>query len=173
MTAFKMIRHSETFEGYQGCILTEFRFQLDKTLTEEQVVDNFLHSDSFKNDSLLDAIKREPNKGYLGRAFDIDKITIADFKHVDKKGVSNFLVDFLNEPDWDGDRADFSNLLEKYFEIHSTLHDDTFFVISKNWFDQKDERLLEPQSWCYTYYFLVIYFNKIDNILLLTEWTYD
>ena len=173
MTGFKIIRHSETFEGYQGCILTEFKFQPDKVLTENQVVEKFLHSDSFKYDSLLDAIKREPNKGYLGRAFDINKITIADFKRIDKKGVHNFLVDFLNDPDWGDDRTDFSNLVDKYSEIHSTLREDTFFIISKNWFDQKDERLLEPQSWCYTYYFLIIYFDKIDNILLLTEWTYD
>ncbi len=173
MSAFKTIRHRETFEGYQGCNLTEFKFHSDNNISEDQVVDNFLHSDSFKYDSLLDAIKREPNQGYLGRAFDIDKVTVADFIKVDKKGVINFLVDFSNKPDWGDDREDFSNLLDKYFEVHSTLHDDAFYIISKDWFDKKDERLLEPQCWCYIYYFLIIYFNKADNILLLTEWTYD
>ena len=104
MTAFKIIRHRETFEGYQGCNLTEFKFHADDIIAADQVVDTFLHSDSFKYDSLLDAIKREPNKGYLGRAFDIDKITIADFKQLEKTGVINFLVDFLNEPDWGDDK---------------------------------------------------------------------
>ena len=118
-------------------------------------------------------LSKEPDKGYLGQAFNIEKVGINDFKKFDKTATTKFLVDLLNEPVWEDDRDDFIKLLDIYFQVHKLLKDREFYVISKNWFDLKDEKLLEPQSWCYTYYFLIIYLDRVGKTLTLTEWTYD
>ena len=173
MTTFQINKHIEIDEGFQGCNLTEFSIAAENTITDEQLVDTFIHSKHFTYDSLRDSIKREPNKGYLGQAFNIEKVGIHDFKKCDKTTTTKFLIDFLNEPNWGSDRDDFEKLLDKYFRFHELFKDREFYILSKNWFDIKDEKLLEPQSWCYTYYFIIIYLDRVVKQLTLTEWTYD
>lgn len=94
-------------------------------------------------------------------------------KKKDQKGISEFLIDFLNEPDWQDDRDDFAKLLERYFEYYKEFENNEFYILSKDWFEKNDERLIEPESWCYTYYFLIISVDRSSKILTLTEWTYD
>lgn len=166
-------RHIEFNEGYQGVNLTEFTIGLDELISNDEIVDTFIRSKQFSFDSLRDCVKAEPDKGYLRRAFDIDKIKITDFKKVDKQGVSKFLFDFINQPDWGNDRNEFAKLLDRYFKFTMSLEDNDFYILSKDWFDKEDERLIEPESWAYTYYFLIISVNRLSNLLTLTEWTYD
>lgn len=173
MTTIKTNRHIEIDEGYQGINLTEFTIGVDELIGNDQIVDTFIRSKQFSFDSLRDSVKAEPGKGYLRRAFDFDKIRIADFKKTDKQGVSEFLFDFINEPDWGDDRNEFAKLLDSYFEIHNELGDNEFYILSKDCFDNEDERFIEPESWAYTYYFLIISVDRQSNLLTLTEWTYD
>ena len=173
MITFDLKRQTEIFENYQGINLTEFSFKADHSVNDDKIADAFIRSSQFSYDSLRDCIKKEPDKGYLRRAFDIDKIKITDFKKYSKEDTAKFLIDYLNEPDWGDDRFDFSNLLDRYFEIHRQLSSSDFYVISKDWFDKDDERLIEPESWCYTHYFLIISVDRVLNLLTLTEWTYD
>lgn len=173
MTTFKTNRHIEINEGYQGINLTEFAIGVDELIRNDQIVDTFIRSKQFAFDSLRDCVKAEPDKGYLRRAFDVEKIKITDFKQTDKQGVSKFLFDFINEPDWGDDRNEFAKLLDRYFEIHNEFGTSDFYVISKDWFDKEDEKLIEPESWCYTYYFLIISIDRNLNLLTLTEWAYD
>jgi len=173
MTTFENEKYIEIDENYQEINLTEFAFVTDEQTENEQIVDTFIRTKKFFYDSLRDCIKNEPDKGFLRRAFDIDKIKISDFKKTDKEGISKFLTDFLNEPDWGDDRDDFAKLLDRYFEIYKEFANNEFYILSKDWFDKDDERLIEPESWCYTYYFLIISVDRNSKTLTLTEWTYD
>lgn len=173
MTTFETKRHIEIDESYQGINLTEFDIKVDEQIDNDKVVDTFIRSKQFLFDSLRDCVKAEPDKGYLRQAFNVDKIKITDFKKTDKQGVSKFLSDFINEPDWSEDRNEFAKLIDKYFEIHNEFEDNDFYILSKDWFDKKDEKVIEPESWVYTYYFLIISVDRKLNSLTLTEWTYD
>jgi hypothetical protein len=173
MTTIKTNRHIEIDEGFQGINLTEFAIGVDELISNDQIIDTFIRSKQFSFDSLRDCVKAEPDKGYLRQAFDIDKIKITDFKKTDKQGVSKFLFDFIHEPDWGDDNIEFAKLLDRYFEIHNEFEDNEFYILSKDWFDKEDERVIEPESWVYTYYFLIISVDRKSNLLTLTEWTYD
>ncbi len=173
MTTITTNRHIEINEGYQGINLTEFAIGVDELISNDQIVDSFIRSKQFSFDSLRDCVKAEPDKGYLRQAFDVGKIEITDFKKTDKEGVLKFLFDFINEPDWGDDRNEFAKLLDRYFEIHNEFGDNEFYILSKDWFDKEDERVVEPESWVYTYYFLIISVDRKSNLLTLTEWTYD
>ena len=173
MITFETKRHIEINENYQGINLTEFSFNTDTSIDNDQIVNTFIRSSAFTYDSLRDCIKKEPDKGYLRRTFNFDKVKISDFNKYDKKETLKFLIDFLNESDWGEDRIEFSNLLDKYFEIHEQLISNEFYIISKDWFDKSDKRLIELENWCYIYYFLIISIDRHSNLLTLTEWTYD
>ena len=173
MTTIETKRLIEINEGYQGINLTEFAIGVDKQISNDQIVDTFIRSKKFSFDSLPDFAKAEPDKGYLRQPFDVEKIKITDFKKTDKQGVLKFLIDFLHEPDWSDDRNEFAKLLDRYFEIHNEFGDNEFYILSKDWFNKEDERVIEPESWVYTYYFLIISVDRKSNLLTLTEWTYD
>ena len=153
--------------------MTEFAFVVDEKLDNDEIVDTFIRTNDFSYDSLRDCVKKEPNKGFLRRAFNIDKVKISDFRRYTKNEAVNFLYDFLNEPDWGDDRNDFKLLLNKYLSISEQYGDNDFYIISKDWFDKGCEKVLEPESWCYTYYFLIISVDRNQNLLMLSEWTYD
>lgn len=173
MTIFETKRHIEIDENYQGINLTEFATEVHGQIDNDQIVDTFIRSKQFSFDSLRDCIKAEPDKEYLRQAFNVDRVKISDFKKTDQQGASKFLLDFLNEPDWGDDRNDFAKLLDSYFEIEKGLEESDFYIISKDWFDKDDEKVIEPESWVYTYYFLIISVDRNSNSLTLSEWTYD
>jgi hypothetical protein len=173
MITIKSNRHIEIYEGYQGINLTEFAICVDELISNDQIVDIFIRSKQFSFDSFCDFVISETDKSYLRKAFDVDKIKITDFKKTDKQGVSKFLFDFINETDWGDDRNEFAKLLDRYFEIHNEFEDNEFYILSKDWFDKEDKRVLEPESWFYIYYFLIISVDRKSNFLTLTEWTYD
>jgi len=173
MTSFQIKRQIEMDVNYQGITLTEFSISADDNIGNDQIIDTFIRSCSFNYDSLRDCVKKEPDKGYLRQVFNIDKIKIADFKKHSKVGVTNFLCSFINRPEWGDDRNEFAKLLNWYFEIHDQFGDNDFYVISKEWFDKDDERVIEPESWIYSYYFLIISVDRNLNLLTLTEWSYD
>ena len=174
MTTFEIKNHIEIDEGYQGFNLTEFLFTKDSNDTTDLIVDSFIRSMHFTFDSLRDVVKNDTeNKGYLRQAFVIDEINIDDFRKLEKSGTKQFLIDFLNEPNWGDDRNEFAKLLDKYLEIHDQLPEADFYVINKDWFEKDSKKLLEPENWVYTFYFLIIYVDKNLQKLILTEWTYD
>lgn len=174
MTTFEIKKHIEIAEGYQGFNLTEFFFTTDINDTTDQIVETFIRSTHFTFDSLRDVVKNDTeNKGYLRQAFVIDEINIEDFKKFDKSETKKFLIDFLNEPDWGEDRNEFAKLLDKYLEIHNQLPDANFYVINKDWFDKDSKKVLEPENWIYTFYFIIIYIENNLQTLIVTEWTYD
>ncbi|HRG19369.1 MAG TPA: hypothetical protein PLP39_09785, partial [Flavobacterium lutivivi] len=173
MITFETKRHIEIDESYQGINLTEFAFSIKNPLENDQIVDIFIRSKHFTYESLRDCIKKETDVKFLRRAFNIEKIKISDFKKINKEGTTKFLIDFLNEKDWGDDKNEFATLLNKYFEIHQQLGNNDFYVISKDWFERDDEKVIQPESWCYIYYFFIISVDRNSNLLTFTEWKYD
>lgn len=176
MTTFDIKRHIEINESYQGINLTEFYFESDKDIDNDTLVDIFIRSTHFSVDCLADVVKNNPeNKPYLRQAFDIDKITIADFKIYNKEGVAEYLLDILNDIDYwgDNDREDFKKFLDNYFVIYNKFNDIQFYIISIDWFGEKDQKIVEPESWIYGYYYLIISVDRNTNLFTLSEWAYD
>ena len=58
MTTFHIKKHLEFDEGFQGCNLTEFIVSIEGVLSDDCLVDTFIHSAHFTYESLRDAIKR-------------------------------------------------------------------------------------------------------------------
>lgn len=173
MTTFETKRHIEIDESYQGINLTEFVFKVDEQMDNDQIVDTFVRSRQFSVDSVRDCVKAEPDKGYLRQVFNVGRIKITDFNKTNKQGVSKFLIDFLNAPDWGDDKNDYEKLLDRYLEIHNGFIENDFYIISKDWFEKEAEKVIEPESWVYAYYFLIISVDRNSNVLTLSEWTYD
>ena len=173
MTTFTTKRHIEIDESYQGINLTEFSFRTEEGTSSDQLVETFIKSNHFAYDSLRDCIKREPDKGYLRSAFDINNLKITDFKKKSKEETATFLLDFLNNTNWGDDKNEFTKLLDKYFDFHNLFGDNDFYIISKDWFEKGDARILERESLGYLYYFLIISVDRELNLLTITEWTYD
>ena len=172
MTTFNTIKHREIDAQFQAINLTEFIFETPTHTDNDQIIEDFIRSKHYSYESLRDCIKREPKRGYLGQAFEIDKIDIHDFKKFNKQQTTNFLTDLCNDSFYE-DNKDFFYLCDEYFKIHELFGDNTFYVISKDWFEDNDPKVREPARWCYTYYFLIISVDRISNLLTYTEWTYD
>lgn len=157
MINFEIKGHSEIDISYQGINLTEFSIKAGKQISNDQILDTFIRTKHFTFDSLRDCQKSETEKQYLKQAFKIDHIKITDFKKCYKEQVLKFLQDFINEPDCGEDINEFAKLHDKYFEIHKQFStDNDFFIISKDWFDNNEDKLIESESWIYTYYFFII-----------------
>lgn len=174
MISFELNRHLEIDEEFQGINLTEFAVVLEAEINYDEIVDRFIRSKNFSYDSLRDCVKKEPDIGYLRHAFNFEKISISDFRKLNKEKTRQFLLDFSNEPDWGNDKDEFKTLLNRYLEIHQQFGDDNYFyVLSKDWFSPDDKKLLIPESWCYTYYFIIVSIDRENNVLTIMEWTYD
>ncbi len=174
MISFGLNRHLEIDEEFQGINLTEFAIILEAELNNDEILDWFIRSKYFFYDSVRDFVKKEPGIGYLRQAFNIEKISISDFRKLNKEKTRQFLLDFSNEPDWGNDKDEFKTLLNRYLEIHQQFGDDNYFyVLSKDWFSPDDKKLLIPESWCYTYYFIIVSIDRENNVLTIMEWTYD
>ncbi len=173
MIKFEAIRHIEIDESFQGINLTEFSFNSAGIFNNDQIVDTFIRTKHFTYESLRDCVKREPDKEWLRQAFIIERIEMNDFKRYSKEGTIKYLFDFINEPDWSEDRLYFIKLVNEYFNILNRSGCSDFYILSKDWFREEDRKVIEPESWIYNYYFLIISVDRISKLLIFTEWTYE
>lgn len=110
-------------------------------------------------------------------------VKLIDFKKFDKKGVIQFLNDFdeLNETrvkdaTVEGmifDKAIFSGLKDRFLESLKDVESDSFYLISKKWFDRNDKRVRQVEYDNFVYYFLIIWTEEINETLTVSEWTFD
>ncbi len=175
MPIFKLNLQKEIDVDYQGVTLSEFTFSNDEQLSENELFDFFIHSSSFTEESRSEQIKN--HKGdipFLRQAFEIANISIGDFRELDKNNIIKFLNDYSEQDGWgDTDGDDFIILKNKFIDLVKSVHSDKFYLISKDWFDEKDKRLREPESWIYSYYFLILWLDNLNKTLTVSEWTYD
>lgn len=173
MPEFKLKAQEEIDKNYQGINLSEFTYSDAEDFSKEEVLDFFLHSKSFTVESRRERIKNHTGSiKYLSQAFEIDLVKISDFKKVDKNGVVRFLNEYVE--DWTTtDRDDFLIIQNKFIEFLNNVQSNCFYLVDKDWFDQKDKRLREPESWIYDYYFLIVWLDENRKTLTVSEWTYD
>lgn len=174
MPDFKLNSQKAIDEDYQGVNISEFTFSNFENLSEAELVDAFIRSKSFTEESQREQIKNHTGDiPFLRQAFEIDFVKLRDFKTVDKNGVLQFLNDFAQEDNWgDTDGGDFIKLKNRFLNFLKIVQSNKFYIISKEWFDQNDERLRQEESWVYTYYFLIIWIEG-NKTLTVSEWTYD
>ncbi len=138
--AFELQKHQKIHEGFQQIKLMDFSFSLPSNMSND--ID------------LLDIVKSLTEDLSIKRRLDIELLHADDFKKLTKGEISEFLVGFINEPDWGDDRNDFARLLDSYFPIHSQLHEAPFYVIDQKWFQKVDNRVENAYS-VYIYCFLI------------------
>lgn len=175
MPVFKLNSQKEIDEECQGINLSEFAFSNDQKLEEVELIDFFIHSKSFTDESRREIVKNDTeNRPFLSQAFEIDLIKIKDFRKYSKNELIKFLNDYAEADDWgDTDGDDFVKLKDRFLEFLKAVKSDNFYIISKEWFDEKDKKLREPENWIYLYYFLIIWIDEANKTLTISEWTYD
>lgn len=174
MPTFKLNFQNEIDKDFQGINISEFKYSNAEYHSEENLIDSFVHSESFTEESRREIIKN--HKGaipFLRQSFEIDLVKMDDFKQVDKNGLIKFLNDYSEVDDWETDRDNFIDIKDRFFEILENVQSKNFYKISKEWFDQNDKRLRQEESWIYTYYFLIIWIDEFKKTLTVSEWTYD
>lgn len=158
---------------YQGVCITEFTVLKADSLSKDEVVAQFIKSSAFSRDSLREVIKQNPDGGYLKGAFELDKISINDFRKFSKEQIAEYLKDLENE-DWESDKIHFTIIKNKFLSALQTVKIDSFYVIDKNWFEQDNSKVRgEYEYWVYIYYFIILWIDSNNSTLTISVWTYD
>jgi hypothetical protein len=174
MTDFKLNRHFEINEHYQGANITEFHYSNPKDVSNDYILNDFLKSGHIEKDCIRDYVKNSPNRdGFLKGAFILSEINSDDFKKYSRNEVVKFLNDILLEPDWHEDLEDFKRIHDRFIHFLNDLNADIYFTISKEWFDDLSSKKLTPESWVYVYYFLIIWIDNNSKTLGFSEFDSD
>ena len=174
MTTFKIKSHLEINEKFQGVNITEFYYSNPYNLSNDEIINNFLHSDHIENDCVRDVVKNSSHKHeYLKGAFVLPEINVNDFKKCSKEEIMKFLSDILAEPDWREDIDDFKRIHDRFVRFLNDLNTNNYYSISKSWFDELNSIKLTPESWVYVYYFLILWIDNKIKILGFSEFDSD
>ncbi len=180
MPEFKLISQEDVNNHSQGISLSEFRYSDEESISETELVDSFIHSKSFTEDSRRECIKNYTGDGsFLRQLFEIDLVELRDFKTLDKKGIIQFLNNFdelddLGEKEAvDFDKNIFFGLKDKFLELSKAAQFNNFYLISKKWFDRNDVRIRQVEYDNFVYYFLIIWTDETNKTLSVCEWTFD
>lgn len=91
MAVFELKSQEEIDEKYQGINLSKFKFSDNKNDSEEELIDDFIHSKSFTEESCREIIKNHTGEiPFLRQAFEIDLVKIKDLKNSIKRVSFNF-----------------------------------------------------------------------------------
>jgi hypothetical protein len=182
----KLRRESQEYidSNYQGITVNEFSY-FENLINEENTVIEFINSDYFKIDCKRDYIKEkslEVQSQYLKPSFNLDKLSISDFRKVNLVEFYDFFDRYANE-DWEEDGEDFKIIwTELRGRIDKSYNGYNFYLISKDWFEKAEDRLnpenpdfrlRTPEFWIYGYYFLCIAINNKENRLIEIDLFYD
>jgi len=170
----KLIGQQQIASGFQGLILTEFSLN-DTELADINLIATFLKSDNFTKDCIPEKVKKDSQNqdSYLRQVFNDKKIFISDFKRFKKIDMLNFFNDFFAQTSWAKDKNDFVIIFNKFKIILDSASFENVHLISKDWFNEESEKLRDPESWIYIYYFLIIWTDTAKNNLCVCEWSYD
>ncbi len=81
MPVFKLNSQKEIDEDFQGINLSEFTYSNFENLSDENLLDSFIHLSSFTEESRRERIKNHTGDiPFLRQAFEIDFVEINDFK---------------------------------------------------------------------------------------------
>jgi hypothetical protein len=168
------IRQQQIASGFQGLTLTEFSLN-DTELSDINLIGTFIKSENLTKDCIPEKVKKDSQNqdSYLRPVFNDKKIFITDFKSFNKLDLQDFFNDFLAQSSWAKDKSDFIIIFNRFKIILDSTSFESVYLISKDWFDEESEKLREPESWIYIYYFLIIWIDTAKKNLLVCEWSYD
>lgn len=171
----QLIKQTQITEGFQGFILTEFAILHEFSHDDREIIDNFIKTENFSLDCLPEIVKKDRERPdfYLRQLFDNNKISINDFKKFSKIELMNYFESFSKHDDWGDDKIDFETLLGNFKAEIENFKSEKYFLIDKDWFDKESDKIRDPESWIYIYYFLVIWIDRFENKLTVCEWNYD
>lgn len=170
--------------NYQGITINEFSYS-QNLINEENTVIEFINTDYFNIDCKRDYIKQksfEEQLQYLKPSFNLDKLTITDFRKISLTEFYEFFEGYANE-NWEEDGEDFKTIwTDLKRRIDKSYNRYNFYLISKEWFEKPEDRLnpenpdyrlRTPEYWIYGYYFLIIAINSKENRLIEIDMFYD
>jgi len=161
----KLILENETFligENKYNC-LNILKYSID----EKFDITIFLESGSLNTNFLRP--NQKPEDGYLEPLFE-SCIDFKDFKIYNKNNLNQYLFNYLQEQDWGVFYTDFQYLL-KFFNEYSENNLEECYVISKDNFQEGDEKVKDFIFGCYDFYLILIWYNK--QKLYCCEWFAD
>ncbi len=173
MNEFTLLSQKDVNTHCQGVNVSEFSFSNKDNLSERKLINNFIHSKYFIEESRREVIKNFTGEGsFLRQLFEIDFVKLSDFKTINKKELIEFLDNFdeLNHP---FDKNIFNGLKTSFLESLKNTNSGKFYLISRKWFNRSDKRIRQIEYDCYDYYFLIIWTDETNKILTVSEWTFD
>ncbi len=179
MTTFKIITRTETSSDYMGYSINEYR---PTPIGEhENIISAFLTPENFKHDDfhLIKRLDKNKKQGYLDHALNVKQINISDFKKFNKTQTIEFLDKEIEKKSNRENVINSRYLLDKLILHLSNSQTDTFYLISKHFFDTTldplkydDNHKLTYEGVIYEPYILIIWFDQND-ILNVCEYLAD
>lgn len=199
MTKFKLIFQTQNWGDYSGFSVNEYL--AEPFINDEQTIADFLTPENFRNEDfhLIKRLDKYKDDGFLGHAFNLNKITFDDFRKLSKQKTITLLnasvsntsstnlddaeLSFMKQfPSVNFEKVDTSNsdkyVLKKLISFIQFCEAETFYFISKHFFDTKLDPMKYDENNKLTYdaiiyepYVLIIWFDK--NILNVCEFSAD
>jgi hypothetical protein len=152
-----------------------YTFSIERVFgNEADLLNEFIHSNCFKEYG-KPAIVRQSHTGsdrFLQGAFVLDNLDITHFRRFTKEDVMRFFVEYSKSDSWRDDREDFISLVKELNERLSKEPSDHFYLISKDWY-KLDDPIVNVDSQIYTYYFLVMWLDRVKKVINVCEWNSD
>jgi hypothetical protein len=172
MSDFKKIDYAEMREELALLLLTTFRFS-SADESSDKLVGSFLHSEHFLQTQSIGSFGvTQTWETYTLGAFNLENVSINDFRKLDKEGMFEFLIEYGNDPSWKDDKASFQGLLNYFLSLNENTSGQEFYLINKSWFEKAGNRLVEFSD-IYTFFLLVICVNLREKTITVSEWFYD
>lgn len=179
MANFKLLTRSETTSTYSIFSINEYK--IDAGVEQENIINDFLTPENFKHEDFHKIIRlnEDPARNFLGHALNLEQITLSDFKHFSKVEAIRFFDKQFAKNSLAANEAEDRYLLDKFIEVLNSSECNSFYVISRNFFDVElpvDEYFgnykLLYDGIIYDPYFLTIWFSN-ETTLNVCEFLSD
>mgnify|MGYP006113107175 CR=1 FL=1 len=158
-----------------GYSITEFKLNTHFKLSN--LISTKIFDLELKPNDVKETIKKNDyinQNGYLMGLFCSDKLSIKDFKFINIDGIYYYLEGFSDsEEEWGVDKPFFKSLLESF--IKKTVDSlNGCYLINKDWFNDKSNKVRNREYIIYDFYFIIIWLDKRDSSkLYVAEWSAD
>ncbi|XZF14672.1 hypothetical protein ACTHGU_00900 [Chitinophagaceae bacterium MMS25-I14] len=177
---FRFVFQEEEARFYHG--LNFCRFSLDEfdVLPDDAaILDAFFMSAAFNQEFRSAIIKRAGNhEAFLRKAFNSEVLRSGHFKIVAGVDLQKYF-NIWTAPEYrlgewgKEDRDAFLFMKNRVFDLLPLPDHAYFFFADKDWFDEKDPVINDPEHWVYGYYVLVFFLDREKRELTALEWYND
>ena len=161
--------------------LTEF--SLSETITDpDEPVESFIRSDYYEKDCRNDFVKANSHLKFLQSPFALNNIYAKDFKKLDKDQFQKYIIDYRDSGNWNSQEETIKTLVSGFFDLYPNFDRQIFYVLNKEWFEpprgvkhsvEDLDTRLKYDSYCYSFFVLIIWLDLTENTLTASEWYCD